>query len=275
MNVRLDPIDGTERTGAPSRDAEFAARVMAGIAREARPTPARSFTAAVRRGAPSDAAASIVTAWRLATLRRPVALGARVRALALALGVTGALATSGGLALASVAGIAAQVADRITGSAVDAPEHPRPREVVGASPSASPAPVAAPGRLHLVVDDHDSDVLGRGRRHAAADTTPPADPTPTPQPARHDKDSGGDGHDGSASGDGTASGDGNGSGDGAGSGSDGGQAAPTPRPTHDPGDGSGGQGGGSDGSGGSGGSDGGNATPDPTQSAPNAAPPGD
>jgi len=215
--------------------------VMTRVATEPRPTPSRAFLAALRRGSPTDAFTALATAWRLATLRdRPIALGARVRAAGLALGVGGLLASSGAVAIASVAGVANDVATRLSGPSQIEPERPAP--MPSASPSAHPV-LAMP---------HDAEPSATPSLRAAtpepsSSTSASPKPARTPRPTSKPHDSGGDqgGSDGtprptarpSSGEDGGSGGDGSG-GDGAGSsgGGSGENASSSPDSTDAPGD---------------------------------------
>jgi hypothetical protein len=162
--------------------------VMTRIATEPRPTPYGAFVAAVRRGAPRDALGSVATAWHLATLRdRPIALGARVRAAGLALGVGGLLASSGAVALASVAGVAGEVAAHLSSPAQLEPERPAP-----ASDEAAPRPV-----MVLPSDEPSSLAPSRPIEEPTPSPTAPQRPSRTPRPtdAVRGTDTGDDGHD--------------------------------------------------------------------------------
>jgi len=165
------------------------------VAAEPRPTPSRAFLAAARRLAPMDAWAALLTAWRLATLRdRPIALGARVRAAGLALGVGGLLATSGAVALASVAGVATDVAARLSTPAQAEPTRPEP--TLTASPSARPvlapptheAPHASPAPSPMFEASPSPSVVG-----PSPSASPSPKPTHTPRPTGTPRD-GGDQH---------------------------------------------------------------------------------
>jgi hypothetical protein len=208
-----------DRSDAARIRPDLVARVMTRVALEPRPTPARSLAAALRRGSFREAVTSVATAWRLGTMRgRPVALGVRVRSLALAVGVTGMLAMSGAIAFASVASAARHVVEQTRPGALHV--SPVPAASPTTIPSWSPPPLPAVVPLVRVPrDDHDADVMPRelGRRSPATTSGGGATGTPAPAPAGgpavHRDDGGG-----SASG-------------------SGGGASATTRPTVDGGDG--------------------------------------
>ena len=181
-----DPTDGALR-------ASILHTVAVRVAAEPRPTPSRAFLAAVRRLAPTDAAAALLTAWRLATLRgRPIALGVRVRAAGLALGVGGLLATSGAVALASVAGVANDVVVRLNTPAQVEPTRPAPAST--ASPSAHPV-VAPPTHEAPNAAPVPSPSISAAPSPAAIGPSPSASPSPrpthSPRPTSTPRDSGG------------------------------------------------------------------------------------
>jgi len=213
---------------------------MTRVATEPRPTPFRAFTAAVRHGAPGDALVALATAWRLATLRdRPIALGVRIRAATLAIGVGGLLATSGAVALASVAGVAGHVATQL--GAPPQTDSQRPAPSSAPSPSPSPRPVVAPPPRS---------VSSPAPSHAASSPSPSPSPSPkpsrTPRPTRRPGGSNG-GHDGSGGKPRPTSSPGgrdHGGDSGGGQGGTGHHGTPSPEPSETPGgpthDGSGG-----------------------------------
>jgi uncharacterized membrane protein YgcG len=209
--------------------------VVTRVAVEPRPTPSRAFVAALRRASVRDAFCALATAWHLATLRdRPVAFGARVRAAGLAIGVGGLLASSGAVALASVAGVAGEMAAHLSTPALVEPERPAPRFT--ASPR--PRPAVAPPAGHASA----SPVPAQAEPNPAA--TPSPKPTRSPRPTSAPGDTG-DGHDGAGGaprpttspvvgGSGGGSGGGGDRGEGGGSGGSGAHASPTPEPTEAP-----------------------------------------
>jgi uncharacterized membrane protein YgcG len=96
-----DPLGDQPVTGAAPLPADFADRVMRAVAAAPRPTPTRSFLAALRQGAPRNAARSVSVASHLVTVRTwPVAPRVRARSFALVLGVVFVL-TTGSLAAAA------------------------------------------------------------------------------------------------------------------------------------------------------------------------------
>ncbi len=98
---------------------DFTDRVMAGIARESAPTPARTFLLAIRQRSPRDASATLWVAWHLGTVRSwHVGPGVRARSIALVLAVTCALGT-GSLVAAAALRVAAEPALQLFGSGVD------------------------------------------------------------------------------------------------------------------------------------------------------------
>ncbi len=239
-------------------DQRLARNVMARVASEPRPTPSRSFAAAVRRAAPRDALVVVSTAWRLATMRGlAVPAGARMRSLALALGVSGVLATSGSIALASVADVARHVVEQVGVQHPVAPPRGDPAPAAAPTPSVTPT-AATPQTPPLVDQPASSERGGDGRLRPSGSAT---DPSPTPTPARGAPHDGGR-HAGSGDGPGDANA-GQGDGTTAGQGDNG----PTSRPSHDPGTagdrGSPGNDSGHNGFGSPGGSGGGSSTPAP------------
>jgi hypothetical protein len=228
-----------DRRDAGSIRPDLVARVMAGVAREPRPTPARALAAALRHGAAREAMASVATAWRLGTMRgRRVAPAVRARSLVLAVGVTGMLATSGVIAFASVADAARHVVGQAGLGEIHHPAAAPAAPTTTPFGSPSPLPAAAP-LVRVPPDDHDADVMPRDRGHRTSATTPgggtpgaPATPSTDGTAGRH--------------GDGSAAGSDGGGGDG----------AATPRPTDDGGDAGGTTEPSGDGSAGGGGSDG-------------------
>ena len=222
--------------------------IMARVAGEPDPTPARAFAVAARRRAGRDALASAATGWRVAMMRdRRVSTGSRIRGLALALGVTGALVVSSSVVLGAAAvgavTVVRQIAeaggmdvlpDRGSAAPVSSPSPSAAPSVPAASPApsadASPAPV-----LVVLPPDDDYDL----------DPSVPRDTSAADNPADGVNDEGDGAADASAqpddgepasggSGDGASSGDGE-QGDGGGS-SGGDDATATPRPTTGPGD---------------------------------------
>jgi uncharacterized membrane protein YgcG len=197
----------------------FADRVMAAVALEPVPSPARSLVSALRSGSWPDAAACVRTAWHLSTVRAwHVAPAARVRAIALVLAVLMALGGGGVLAAGAVVRLASGLASTAgTGSDLD-----------GLIPPGHPTPTQAPSPKH--------------RSSSPTERTSPAQQSPAAVPSPEGKADGSDtldrSHDGRDSRDnetgddggsgprspdesgGGDSGDGEDSGDGADSGSD-------------------------------------------------------
>lgn len=149
--------------------------VMTQVAAGPRPTPARAFAEAARRGHPRDALAALATAWRLATLRSMrVPVRTRVQAAALALGVGGAMAMSGAVALASVANVAQQAVLHFAAPVRTAPASPGPTPGAPAPPTARPVVVLLPPDAREDVPPHP--------RPAASSATSAVRPSPTAAP---------------------------------------------------------------------------------------------
>jgi hypothetical protein len=92
----------------PTAAGEFSDRIMAAIARESTPTPARAFVSAVRARSADDAVSALWVAWHLATVRRWwIAPGVRARSIALVMAVVCALGT-GSLTAAAALSVAAE-----------------------------------------------------------------------------------------------------------------------------------------------------------------------
>lgn len=114
------PAPPPDRRGSrtPFPGGSFSDRVMARVAREPGPTPARAFVRSVGHLALRDAAAALSTAWRL-VFRPSGAVSAPTRARAAALvisvilvvGVGAPLLTSGGLAFLAANGPTSQQLD--------------------------------------------------------------------------------------------------------------------------------------------------------------------
>ena len=156
--------------------AQLVDAVMARVEDEPVPTASRAFLAAVRQRAPIQAFTAFATAGRLATLRtRPVPLATRMRAAALALGVGGMLATSGAVALASVAGVAQQVAGHLGGAPVLEPARPTTTPVPSptARRSEPPTLIIAP-----------AEPGGSEPAHPTPVASPSPSPSPVPTPWR-------------------------------------------------------------------------------------------
>ncbi len=111
----------------------FADRVMASIAQEPLPQPARAFGAALAARRLGAALAAVADAWRVVG-GGPVPVVVRAQALALALVVTfGSLAVAGGAAVGAIDLLSANQASR------PSPTEPEPSQLQ-ASPSQSPSP---------------------------------------------------------------------------------------------------------------------------------------
>jgi len=131
-------------TPRPQQGGSFTDRVMARVAEEPTPSPARAFVRSLRRLAIRDAMAALAMAWRLAFEPiSPVATSARASAAALLLsvvvviGVSGAFAASGALAF---------LGPDATGPSLPAPAaSPAERAVVvDRSPATEPTPAPRP-----------------------------------------------------------------------------------------------------------------------------------
>ena len=133
------------RRGAPRPGGSFADRVMARVAQEPTPSPARVFARSLRRLAMRDALAALTTAWRLAfEPTSSVGTSARASAAALFLGVVlvvglgGAFAAGGALAfLGSDEPAAQQLAPGASPAETPAP-------TVEPTPAPTPTPTLAP-----------------------------------------------------------------------------------------------------------------------------------
>jgi hypothetical protein len=138
----------------------FTDRVMARVAAEPTPSPARVFFRSLGHLAVRDALAALLTAWRLAfEPASPVSVGSRASAAALFLsvvifvGLGGAAVTSGTLALLRSDGPApvqlAPGASPLTAPVVVASPSlsPLPSPTPSATPSPSPRPTAEPASL--------------------------------------------------------------------------------------------------------------------------------
>lgn len=123
MNHHLDPAPGELGRNEPGRNpaeaADFADRIMAAIAREAAPTPTRTFLAAARARSARDAGSALWVAWHLATVRRwRIAPGVRARSFALVLAVAAVLGTAT-IAGAAVVRVAADPVVNLFQSGID------------------------------------------------------------------------------------------------------------------------------------------------------------
>jgi hypothetical protein len=192
--------------------AGFADRVMAAIAAEPLPQPARAFRVALLGGRLRPAMASLGDAWRVAG-GGSTPLVVRAQALALVLVVTiGSLAIAGGATVGAI--------DLLSAIAPVAPPPttPVPNEPIAShlpSPSSSWTPDPSP--------DASSDASPTPEATETAEPTPTETPatterprTATPRPTPTDDHGGGSG---------------DGDGGGSGSGSDGSNQTPTPTPT--------------------------------------------
>ena len=227
---------------AVSASAELVDRVMAAIATEPLPAPARSAGRAVRSGRFGAGVAAILDAWHVARSGgRPVAL--RVQAFSLVLVVVVALGSLGGLvAVGTLNLLSPHPTESPIPVASPTPE-PSPSPSPTPTPTSSPSPSPAPSPSVTPSDTtHPADSTvptathrsgdsggGTGARPTPTRTAPPtARPTDTPGPTSTEDHGGGGGEtprptDASGGG----SGGGGGSGDG-GSGSGSGGATSTP-----------------------------------------------
>ena len=186
----------------------FVDRVMAAVAREPLPQPARAFGAALLGGRFSAAIASIGDAWRV-VLGGSTPIDVRAQALALVLVVAiGSLMLAGGAAVGAMGLLNANP------STNPAPSTPLPSEVVPSpSPNPSPNPSVSPEASPSV--------------EPTGSPEPTNTPNETPSPTGTDDHGGGSGGN-SGPGDG---GSGSGSGSGTGSGDEGSGSTSTPEPT--------------------------------------------
>lgn len=230
--------------------------VMARLADEPIPTPTRAAADAVGRGDLGAAVRASGAGWRLATHRAgPATFGMRVRGAALALGVSGLLASSGAIAFAGMATVAYHAVEQVglvAPAATPQQDAPAatPVEAGSPEPAATPAVAATAHPAALPPDDHDKDLAAA--RTAAGHGDGADDPADTSATDPGDDTTGADDESGDQSGagldddqDGTA---------------DSGGDAEEPSATPDPGDGT----------------DGDNAsaspTPDPDATEPDATP---
>lgn len=103
----------------PPATGDFADRIMATIAQESAPTPARTFLSAARGRSVRDAASVLWVAWHLGTVRSwRIAPGVRVRSIALVLAVAAVLGT-GSLATAAALRVAAEPVVDLFQSGID------------------------------------------------------------------------------------------------------------------------------------------------------------
>ena len=183
----------------------FVDRVMAAVAFEPLPQPARAFRVALLGGRLRPAVASLGDAWRvLGGGSRPLIV--RAQALALVLVVTiGSLAIAGGATVGAI--------DLL--SAI-APVLPPPTTPVPAEPTASPSPTPSPSSTPDTPPDASPDASPTPVATETTRPTPTETPalterprTATPRPTATDDNGGGSG----------------------GSGEDGGDHTPTPGPT--------------------------------------------
>jgi hypothetical protein len=183
MARELEALAGSSLAVPP---AGFAERVMASVAREPLPQPARAFGVAVGARRLGAALASVGDAWRVAVGgRAPIA----VRAQALALVLVVALAT---VAVAGGAAVGAIDLLNATQPPQPSPTTPQPSQIAP-SPSSSPIPSTTPSQPSAEPSAEPSP-SGEG-----TDTTDGADgggtsrpSTATPRPTRTE-DSGGGG----------------------------------------------------------------------------------
>ena len=192
--------------------AGFADRVMAAIAAEPLPQPARAFGVALLGGRLRPAIASVGDAWRVVG-GGPTPLVVRAQALALVLVVTiGSLAIAGGATVGAI--------DLL--SAI-APVTPPPTTPAPTGPVTSPLPSASPSSTPDPARYASPDASPTPEATETAEPTPTETPatterprTATPRPTPTDDHGGGSG---------------DGEGGGSGSGSDGSNQTPTPTPT--------------------------------------------
>jgi uncharacterized membrane protein YgcG len=188
----------------------FADRVMAAVALEPLPQPARAFRVALLGGRLSAAIASVGDAWRV-VVSGSTPLGVRAQSLALVLVLAiGSAAIASGAAVGAM-GLLSQSPTVTPGPTSPLPSQPMQSPLPSPSSSPSPSPSASPSATP----------------DAQVGASPSAEPTETPgstQRARTPSPTatGTDDHGGSRSGSG---------GSGGGSGSGGGNHTPTPSPT--------------------------------------------
>jgi len=185
--------------------AGFVDRVMAAVASEPLPQPARAFRVALLGGRLRPAMASLGDAWRvLGGGSRPLIV--RAQALALVMLVTiGSLAIAGGATVGAI--------DLL--SAI-APVSPPPTAPAPTGPITSPLPSASPGATPVRSPDASPDASPTPEATETTEPIPTETPAPTerprtatPRPTPTDDNGGGSG----------------------GSGEDGGDHTPTPAPT--------------------------------------------
>jgi hypothetical protein len=169
MARELDALAGATQATVP---AGFADRVMASIAREPLPQPARAFGAAVAARRLGAAVASIGDAWRVAVGgRAPMAV--RAQALALVLVVAaGSLALAGG---ATVGAIDLLNANQPPQPSPTAPQPSEPQPSPSPTPSFTPEPSTEPAPTSEATDTPEATDNGGGTQQPA---------TATPRPTR-------------------------------------------------------------------------------------------
>jgi hypothetical protein len=191
--------------------AGFADRVMAAVANEPLPQPARAFGVALLGGRLRPAIASLGDAWRvLGGGSRPLVV--RAQALALVMVVTiGSLAIAGGATVGAI--------DLL--SAI-APVTPPPTTPAPTGPITSPLPSVSPSSTPDPSPDASLDASPTPEATETTQPTPTETPAPTERPRTTPRPTPTDDHGG-----------GSGGGDGGGDGSDSGGSdqTPTPAPT--------------------------------------------
>ena len=176
----------------------FADRVMAAVAEEPLPQPARAFRVALVGGRLGAALASVGDAWRV-VVGGSTPLGVRAQALALVLVVTiGSLAVAGGAAVGAI--------DLLTANppTTPSPTTPLPNELQPSpSPSPNPSPSPSPDRSPNPSPSPSPDRSPDGSPTPDANKTPALTKTPgaTQRPATvTPRPTGTDDHDGSGGG---------------------------------------------------------------------------
>jgi uncharacterized membrane protein YgcG len=194
--------------------ADFSVRVMAAVADEPLPQPARAFRRALGAGRIGLALAAVRDAARLATVPR-VPLSVRAQAFALVLAVTiGSLGVVGGAA------VGASTLLRGTPGPLPSPSVPLP----SVSPSPSPTPSTSPERAS---SPDATDTSDPSETPEATETAEPTDEH-TAEPTGTDDHGGGSGSGSGSDHGGPESGSDSG---GSGPGSDGSHGVETPEPT--------------------------------------------
>lgn len=165
----------------------FADRVMAAVAQEPLPQPARAFGIALGGRHLRAAVAAVGDAWRV-VVRGSTPLGVRAQALALALVVTiGSLAVAGGAAVGAI--------DLLTANPpTPSPTTPLPSELQP-SPSPSPTPSQVPEPLPVASGTPDAAETPELTETPGANQGPR---TATPSPTGTDDHGGGSGGGGQA-----------------------------------------------------------------------------